>query len=107
MALFTLIFGKMTLRFGTSHTETPSAGLILLLMKFLTLSTAATLLVVAITSFVNNHAAWVLSLEASGASHVSAVVTASTASPPITDAYPHSSSQEVVSRLEAKCQGDQ
>jgi Flp pilus assembly protein TadB len=68
LALFTLIFGEITLRFGTWHTETPSAGLILLLMKLLTLSAAAMLLIVAIISFVGNQPTWVLSLAASGAS---------------------------------------
>jgi hypothetical protein len=58
----------MTLRFSTSHTERPSRGLILLLMKSLTLSAATMLLIVAIISFINNQAAWVLSLAAAGAS---------------------------------------
>jgi hypothetical protein len=70
LAVFTRIFGEITLRFGTSHTETPSAGLILLLMKLLTLTAAAMLLIVAIISFVGNQATWVLSLAASGASLV-------------------------------------
>lgn len=62
------IFGEITLRFGTLHTEAPQVGLILLLMKFLTLSAAALFLIAAIISFVSNQATWVLSLAASVAS---------------------------------------